>query len=79
MNCNPQKDSLMADNAKTNFKDLSPEAQEAVTPRGEYLHPEDLDKGTGFPGAPKTPKPARTERNGDPADDGSAPAKKRKS
>lgn len=54
----------MADKSKENFKDLSPEAQEAVTPRGTYFRPEALDQGTGYPGAPKggdTPNPVEVD------------------
>ena len=61
----------MADETKPSFDELSDQAKEAVTPRGEYKNPEALDQGNGYEGAPKggdTPEGVQTDPGVDPAD-----------
>jgi hypothetical protein len=56
----------MADE-KMDFNELSDEAKEALTPRGEYLHPEKLTEGNSlYRGAPTGPVPFEEDEKADP-------------
>ena len=59
----------MADDKKMKFDDLPADAQEALTPRGKYLNPEMLDKGTSlYEGAPSGPVADDKEPDGSKAE-----------